>query len=117
MRTQWLHELRWPEIETYLAGDDVALVPIGATEQHGRHLPLLVDTGWAVAACEHAAGKTGGLIAPPLHFGWSPHHMGYPGSITLGADTLRQVTVPMVESKPVPELMVKMCISKCLWGL
>ena len=98
LRTQWLHELRWPEIETYLAADDVVLVPIGATEQHGRHLPLMVDTGWAVAACESAADKTGVLITPPLHFGWSPHHMGYPGSITLGADTLRQVTVDVCQS-------------------
>lgn len=97
-RTHWLHQLRWPEIETYLATDDLILVPIGATEQHGRHLPLLVDTGWAIAACEQAASKTGVLIAPPLHFGWSPHHMGYAGSITLGADTLRQVTVDICQS-------------------
>ena len=33
-RTPWIHELRWPEIETYLAAHDVVLVPIGATEQH-----------------------------------------------------------------------------------
>ena len=80
IRTRWLHELRWPEIENYLANDDVVLVPIGATEQHGRHLPLLVDTGWAIAACEDAC------------------HMGYAGSITLGADTLRQVAVDVCQS-------------------
>ena len=97
-RTPWIHERRWPEIETYLAAQDVVLVPIGATEQHGKHLPLQVDTGWAIAACEQAAIACGVLIAPPLHFGWSPHHMGYPGSITLGADTLRQVAVDVCQS-------------------
>lgn len=97
-RTCWLHEMRWPEIEAYLAHDDLVLVPIGATEQHGRHLPMLVDTGWAVAASEGAARQTGAIVAPPLHYGWSPHHMGYPGTITLRADTLRQVAVDVGES-------------------
>ena len=97
-RTPWIHELRWPEIEAYLASDDVVLIPIGATEQHGRHLPLLVDTGWAMAACEGAARAAEVLVAPPLHFGWSPHHMGYPGTVTLGADTLRRVTLDVCNS-------------------
>ena len=46
----WLQELAWHEIEAHLKSDDVALGPIGATEQHGPHLPLLTDTAWAVAA-------------------------------------------------------------------
>jgi creatinine amidohydrolase len=37
----WLHELAWPEIEAHLKTSDVVLVPIGATEQHGPHLPPL----------------------------------------------------------------------------
>ncbi len=97
-RTHWLHELRWPEIEEHLRNDDVALVPIGATEQHGHHLPLMVDTGWAEAACEEAARIAGAVIAPPVHFGWSPHHMGYPGTITFSADTLRRVAVDICTS-------------------
>ena len=92
-RTVWLHELRWPEIEAHLRIDDVVLVPIGATEQHGRHLPLCVDTGWAAASCETAAQEAGALVAPPVHYGWSPHHMGYPGTITFGAETLKRVAV------------------------
>jgi creatinine amidohydrolase len=89
LRTVWLHELRWPEVEAYLARCDIALVPIGATEQHGRHLPMLVDTGWAEAASLLAARSADVVVTPPLAFGWSPHHMGYPGTITLSADTLR----------------------------
>lgn len=93
MRTRWIHELRWPEIADYLKRESIVLIPIGATEQHGRHLPLLVDTGWAIAASEYAAAKADVLIAPPVHVGWSPHHMGYAGTITFSADTLRRVTV------------------------
>ena len=90
-RTPWIQELRWPEIEAHLERDDVALIPVGATEQHGRHLPLLVDSGWAIAACERAAAICGCLIAPPIQYGWSPHHMGYPGTITLAAETLQKL--------------------------
>ena len=90
-RTVWLHRLRWPEVEAHLEDDDVALVPVGATEQHGRHLPLLVDTGWAEAACELAARRENAIVAPAVPYGWSPHHMGYPGTVTLGAATLQAV--------------------------
>ena len=99
MRTPWLHELRWPEVAAYLASErDTVLIPIGATEQHGVHLPLAIDTGWAVGASEYAARHCGCLIAPPLHFGWSPHHMGYPGTLTLSADTLKQVCLDLGNS-------------------
>ncbi len=90
-RTVWLQELRWPEIADHLERDDVVLVPVGATEQHGRHLPLLVDTGWAEASCQRAAEMAGALVAPAIPYGWSPHHMGYAGTVTLGAATLQAV--------------------------
>ncbi|MEM7121275.1 MAG: creatininase family protein [Pseudomonadota bacterium] len=97
-RTVWLQNLRWPEIEAHLKVDDVALIPIGATEQHGFHLPLSVDTGWAVTVSEEAARTTGAVVTPPLHFGWSPHHMGFPGTVTLGGDTLRRVSLDIARS-------------------
>ena len=96
--THWMHEMSWPEIEAYLKHSDIALVPIGATEQHGVHLPLYVDTGWAVGMAEGAAELANVLIAPPLHYGWGPHHMAYPGTISLRADTLAQITVDIGQS-------------------
>jgi creatinine amidohydrolase len=94
----WLHERAWPSIAAYLEKCDIALVPIGATEQHGAHTPLMVDTGWAAWISEQVAARTGVLAAPPLHFGWSPHHLAYPGSITLRPETLIQVIVDVGES-------------------
>lgn len=94
----WLHELTWPDVEAYLKSDDLILVPIGATEQHGRHTPLLVDTAWASDVSQAVAEQEGVLVAPPTHFGWSAHHMAYPGGITLRAETLTQVAVDIGES-------------------
>lgn len=98
LRTIWLQDLRWPEISEYLKSSDVVLVPVGATEQHGRHLPLSVDTGWAVATAGRAAELSGVLVAPPISYGWSTHHMGYPGTVTLGADTLRMLATDVAMS-------------------
>lgn len=93
----WMHELSWDEIEAQLAMDDVALLPIGATEQHGHHAPLLLDTGWAIAVAEAAARRAGCLAAPPLHYGWSHGHMAFPGTLGLQAETLTAVAMDIGE--------------------
>ena len=98
MQSRWIQELKWPEIAAYLERSDIALIPVGATEQHGPHLPLYVDTGWAVGMAEGAAERADALIAPPVHYGWGPHHMAYPGTITLRADTLQQLCLDIGES-------------------
>lgn len=97
LRSRWIHELTWDVIAGTLETNDAVLVPIGATEQHGHHAPLLLDTGWAVAASEVAAELAGCLIAPPLHFGWSYGHMAFPGTVGLTADTLTRVAVEIGE--------------------
>ena len=85
-------------VQEYLKHDDLILVPIGATEQHGRHTPLMVDTGWAIAVAEGAALATGTLVAPPQHVGWSPHHLAYCGALTFRPETLISVMVDIGES-------------------
>jgi creatinine amidohydrolase len=97
-KSVWLHKLKWPDIEQYLKSQDVVMIPIGATEQHGHHTPLLVDTAWASDVSEAVALKEGVLVAPPMHFGWSPHHLAYPGGITLRPETLTQVAIDIGES-------------------
>lgn len=98
MSSVWLHELTWPDISKYLERDDLVMVPIGATEQHGPHTPLLVDTAWATDVSEAVARQEHVLVAPPLHYGWSLHHLAYPGGITLRPETLTAVAVDVGES-------------------
>ena len=87
----WLHERAWPSVAAYLEKDDLILIPVGATEAHGAHAALMLDTGWAIGISEAVAERTGTLAAPPLHFGWSSGHMGFAGCVTLSAGTLADV--------------------------
>jgi creatinine amidohydrolase len=79
------------DIADVAARDGVALVPVGATEQHGPHLPVSTDTEIAVALAAAAAGKVGAEVAtwvlPAVAFGFSPEHAGRPGTISLSAET------------------------------
>src|SRR5690349_13991646 len=88
MRSVWLNELTSDDVEAYLKRDDTIIVPIGATETHGPHLPLGTDTFEAVDYSEGIARAAGVLVTPPIWFGDSPHHMGRPGTISIASQTL-----------------------------
>jgi creatinine amidohydrolase len=84
----FLADLTWPQVRDAVGRQTIVVVPVGATEQHGSHLPLEVD--WrlcstvAEAACRRAEGNgTPVLLTPPIWTGFSPHHMDFSGSITL----------------------------------
>lgn len=76
------------QIAEYLRENDTILVPCGATEQHAAHLPIGVDAMTAIAVAEDAARESGVLVAPPINYGWSPHHMGFSGTVSLRPETL-----------------------------
>jgi len=79
-----LQDMTWEEVKTIVeTSNQTILLPFGSTEQHGPHLPVGTDTMVAVTLSEDAAQKTGVPVAPPLWFGWSPHHMVLPGTITI----------------------------------
>src|SRR4029450_8067245 len=86
-----LSDLTHEEVAARLDRPRVAILPMAATEQHGRHLPLDVDTRLTSAVCEGAAqrvaGEIGVVIAPTLLFGISEHHMRFAGSLTLPPET------------------------------
>ena len=70
----------------------IAVLPLGATEQHGPHLPLSVDSDLAqgvIAAClPHLAADLPVLFLPVQPVGYSPEHQAYPGTLTLSSRTL-----------------------------
>ena len=83
-----LARLSYPEVADYLKDADTVLVPCGATEQHGSHLPVGVDAMTAIAVADDVSSRTGVLVTPPMWFGWSPHHMGFAGTVSLRPETL-----------------------------
>lgn len=83
-----LARLSYPEVADYLKDSDTVLVPCGAIEQHGSHLPVGVDAMTAIAVADDVSARTGVLVTPPLWFGWSPHHMGFAGTVSLRPETL-----------------------------
>lgn len=87
----YLPHLTWPEVRQRLAENDLVIMPFGALEQHGPALPIGTDTLDAIAVAREAAKQTNALCAPTLWPGLSPHHMGFPGTITLTEETFRRV--------------------------
>ncbi len=84
--TEYRYEkLTWPEINEAIDIQKVCVVPCGAIEQHGPHLPLDVDTVCATrVACgagEQVPGKM--LVLPPVSYGYTGHVMDFPGTINI----------------------------------
>ena len=89
-----LAEMTWPDVaDAVRAGATTVVLPLGATEQHGPHLPLGTDTIRALALAERLAERLGPsvLVAPTLPFGCSDEHAGFPGLLGLQHDTLARV--------------------------
>jgi len=98
-----LYEMTWEEAGEAIEKDGIALIPVGSTEQHGLHLPLGSDSIQAddlarrvVAKCSEEGVTV--VASPTIPFGISPHHMKFPGSITLSSGTLMAVIWDVVDS-------------------
>ena len=89
--TSW-SQLASPDVHAALATPQVGLVPVGATEQHGPHLPVGTDTLIATAVCERAAELCGALVLPAVAVGVSyGHGIALPGTLSLSPALLAEV--------------------------
>jgi len=91
--------MAWPELGAALAdGGEVGLVPVGAVEQHGPHLPTGTDTIVATAICDRAAARSGAIALPPIGLGCSfGHGTSFPGTLSLSPELLVAVVRQYVE--------------------
>lgn len=81
-----LAEMTWPEARcAALNGGRVVLLPVGAIEQHGPHLPVDLDNRIVTWLCEEAARRRPDLLmdVPPIHYGFNEHNMAFPGTVTV----------------------------------
>jgi creatinine amidohydrolase len=81
----------WPDLAS--AARPTLVLPVGSTEQHGPHLPLDTDARVAVAVAEAVASALGGVVAPPIAYGASGEHEGFPGTVSIGSDALRTLLI------------------------
>jgi creatinine amidohydrolase len=94
-----LDRTTWVDVAAEPAPRPVLLVPLGACEQHGPHLPLGTDTFVATAVAQGAAAlHRGALVAPALPYGSSGEHAGFPGTLSIGQAALEHVVVELVRS-------------------
>ncbi|MGL4462590.1 MAG: creatininase family protein [Planctomycetia bacterium] len=78
-------KLTWPDIQESVDAGKVCIVPCGAVEQHGPHLPLDVDM-LLVGSVAQAAGRANPrkiLVLPTIQYGYTGHVMDFPGTINI----------------------------------
>jgi creatinine amidohydrolase/Fe(II)-dependent formamide hydrolase-like protein len=87
-------ELTWPEAEEKLKLVDVAILPVGAIEQHGPHLPLDVDSfdaDYLARRVAEACSDPKPLVLPLIPYGVSYHHNDFKGTISISNDALSKL--------------------------
>jgi creatinine amidohydrolase len=89
----FLERMRWPEVGAALAGGvETVILPCGAVEQHGPHLPLFMDAEHGTRLGAEVARRMGRtLVAPTVRVGCSEHHMAFPGTLSLEKSTFQAV--------------------------
>lgn len=101
-RKYLLAKMTWPEVEDVLKETDIALVPVGSTEQHGPALPVdndaFIATEFAMRTAEFLWSKQKVVVTPTIAFGYSPHHMQFKGTITIRESTLADIIVDVCTS-------------------
>lgn len=100
-RTRYLPALTRGELDAWANKDrTLVILPTAAIEQHGYHLPVGVDSILGQAFLEATLRKLDPglrvLVAPPITFGKSNEHEGFPGTISISAKSLRRLLLALV---------------------
>ncbi|MDQ0577551.1 creatininase family protein [Agromyces albus] len=92
----------WTDVAAHLAGgaggaggSGLAILPFGALEQHGPHLPLGTDTVTAAEVARRLAERLDAVLLPPVHYGETWNNAGYPGTLSLSPATVTAIAVDL----------------------
>lgn len=99
-----ISDLTWPEYAARTADQSVVVLPVGALEQHGLHLPLSTDALIAERLAEQLAARINGLILPTLTYGArslarSGGGEQFPGTVNLDGPTLIALTRDIIREQ------------------
>lgn len=99
---RFLPRLTSKQIKELPKDDCLVILPVGAVEQHGAHLPVMTDTLIGEATLTAALSKLDGSdqvwLLPPVSYGKSNEHLGLPGTISLSAATLQGMINDIADS-------------------
>ena len=90
-------EMNWSQVEAWLKQDDLAVLPLGSTEQHAG-LSLSVDSILSEKVALDAAQPLGVPVFPVVPYGLTPYFLGYPGSVSLRIETYVRVVRDILDS-------------------
>ena len=82
-------KLTWPEVAAVVAEDRVCVIPVATLEDHGPHLPIDTDLLIVSEVCRRACAEAAedAVLLPAIPHGYDPHHMDFPGPISISWDT------------------------------
>lgn len=91
--------LTWPEIDQAAKQGKVIIIPVGTIEDHGPHLPVDTDVVIAEGVCYRVAKLVPEevLLMPPIYYGYSPHHIDFPGTVTVTWSTFINHTLDITK--------------------
>jgi creatinine amidohydrolase len=102
LKSHWWWDLSAEDFRHLDMSRIVAVLPVGAVEQHGPHLPVRVDTAIIDGIMQHAVAQMAddfpALILPTMSIGKSNEHSAFAGTLTLSAETLGRVWYEVCES-------------------
>ena len=93
----FLEKITWKQAEGYFKEKDIAIIPVGSTENHGSQLCLGTDFLIPRRLCEMMDERLNILIAPTVPFGVGDQHINFPGTITIGYDGLYDLMTRIVD--------------------
>lgn len=90
--------LSWKQAEEAFKKEPVILIPIGAVEAHGPHLPLGADTMVAHEVSVRAAEQSEALVVPPIWYGYAAYWRKYAGNISVRAELVKGLAEDIIHS-------------------
>jgi len=91
-----LEEMTWKEIESGLGTTRTVILPVGATEEHGPHLPVFTDTLQAMEVAKEVSRRKAIFVAPSINYGVCRSTRDFPGTVSISSEALRKLTYDLV---------------------
>lgn len=93
-------EMTWREVRDAAAAGRVAILPVATIEDHGNHLPIDTDVVLCTTVCERGAALIPDecVLVPPVIHGYSPHHMDFPGTLSIDGHTFIKYVLDITKS-------------------